>query len=166
MYVTLARTDTTPVQLATLLHSPHDFVVLKRGPGSRLLRRLASSTRLLLGALVLKSEKLQCVRARTFQSQPWHVKTHTSADLSAVKTLPKIVRPSKEHLFKIALHLDHAVELEVTDWAGESDLTVTLSKDSSRRPTLTFVVLAAAFDAVIGGRGTDLKPRFAAALAG
>ena len=51
---TLIRTDTTPVQLVTLLRSPHDFVVLKRGPGSRLLRRLASDARLLLGSTSLK----------------------------------------------------------------------------------------------------------------
>ena len=34
--------------------------------------------------------------------------------------------------------MDHAVELEVTDWAGESDLTVTLSADAS----LTLVQLS------------------------
>ena len=86
----------------------------------------------------------------------------------AVKTLPKKnSRLSKAHLHKIALHMDHVVELEVTDWAGESDLTVTLSKDSSRRSTLTFVVLAVAFDAVVvGGRGTGRRPKSAAALAG
>ena len=76
-------------------------------------------------------------------------------------------RLSKAHLHKIALHMDHVVELEVTDWAGESDLTVTLSRDSSRRSTLTRVVLAADFDAVIGGgRGTGRRPKSAAALAG
>ena len=52
--------------------------------------------------------------------------------------------------------MDHAVELEVTDWAGESDLTVTLSADAS-------LTLVAAFDAVIGGRGTGRRPKFAAA---
>ena len=106
--------------------------------------------------LVLKSEKLQCVKTRTLQRQPWYVKTHTLADIVAVKTLPKTVRPSKEHLFKIALPMDHAVELNVTDWAGESDLTVTLSADAS-------LTLVAAFDAVIGGRGTGRRPKFAAA---
>ena len=111
---------------------------------------------MLLGALVLKSEKLRCVKIRTFQSQPRHVKTHTSADLSAVKTLSKIVRPSKEHLFKIALHLDHAVELEVTDRAGESDLTVTLSADSSLTLVAAFEVVKA-FEVVEAFAGCSLR---------
>ena len=78
----------------------------------------------------------------------------------------KVVRPSKEHLFKIALHLDHAVELDVTDRAGESDLTVTLSAASSLSTTYGFVELAAAFDVVICGRNTGRKLKSAAALAG
>ena len=49
----------------------------------------------------------------------------------AVKTLPKTSRLSEAHLLKIVLHSDHVVELEVTSWAGESDLTVTPSGDLS-----------------------------------
>ena len=43
----------------------------------------------------------------------------------------KTSRLSVAHLLKIVLHSDHVVELEVTDWAGESDLTVTSSGDLS-----------------------------------
>lgn len=49
--------------------------------------------------------------------------------LHGSKDPAKNVRLSNAQIPKIALSRDHVEELEVTDWAGESDLTETLSGD-------------------------------------
>ena len=76
------------ISLNPLLHSPHDFVVFSK--------RVESG----------QGAKLQCVKTRTCD-QPWHVKTHASADLRGSKNAAKNSRLSVAHLLKIALHLDH-----------------------------------------------------------
>ena len=58
--------------------------------------------------------------------------------------------------------MDHAVELEVTDWAGESDLTVTLSADSSLTLVAAFEVVKAfevvqAYEVVEASAGCSLR---------